>query len=227
MCPAPVQPGAGQVVGHHLVGGEHDLVLTRAFGPLSGLRRSARAERGHAEHALARARGRPDAARANRRVSEHRVGEMEAAEARRARFDADNAWRVARVGAINAELDRHWATATLAAVRQDDPLAFGIERLRAARATYAADLDAYRASLPHDNTGIVAEAKRRLADREQGLREARYGVEDRRRQLEIASERQFGRRDKGGVVAARSALARAEEAAGAGRRCRTSSPTAP
>ncbi len=184
-----------------------------AFGPLSGLRRSARAERSQAEQALTQARDRLDAARANRRVSEHRVGELEAAAARRARFDADNAWRVERIAAIDAELNRHWATATLAAVRQDDPLAFGIERLRAARATYAADLDAYRASLPPDSTGIAAEAKRQLAAREQDLREARYGVEDRRRQLAMASERHFGRRDKGGVVAARSALQRAEDAA--------------
>ncbi len=183
-----------------------------AFGPLTGLRRSARAERSHAEHAVARARDGLDAARANRRVSERRLGELEAAGAKRARFDAEHAWRVERLGAIDAELDRHWAAATLAAVRQHDPLAFGIEHLRAARATYAADLDAYRASLPLDNSTAVAEAKRRFAAREQDLREARSGVEDRRRQLEIASERHWGRRDKDGVVAARRALERAEGA---------------
>ncbi|MGI8984457.1 MAG: MobF family relaxase [Acidimicrobiales bacterium] len=182
------------------------------FGALTGLRRSGRAERSQAEHALARARDRLEAARASRRVSEHRVAEVEAAEARRACFDADNAWRVERVTAIDAELNRHWSTATLAAVRQDDPLAFGIERLRAARATYAADLDAYRASLPPDRRTAVAEARRRLAAREQDLRETRYAVEDRRRQLEIASKRHWGRRDKDGVVRARRALERAEDA---------------
>jgi conjugative relaxase-like TrwC/TraI family protein len=226
---AGAPPDPGRSLDYERARAERDVrILTRAneeleraeariggFGPLTGLRRSARQERSHAEHALARARDRLDAARATRRVSERRLGELEAAGARRARFDTDNAWRVERVGAIDAELDRHWATATLAAVRQDDPLAFGVERLRTARLTYAADLDAYRASLPPDNTAAVAEAKRGLAAREQDLREARYGVEDRRRQLEIASERHWGRRDKEGVVVAQRALERAEGAVAA------------
>ncbi|MGH9282083.1 MAG: hypothetical protein ACRD0S_04015, partial [Acidimicrobiales bacterium] len=186
-----------------------------AFGPLTSLRRSGRAERGHAEHTLARARDGLDRARSCRRVSERRVAELEAAEAIRARFDADNAWRVARVTAIDAELDRHWSSATLAAVRQDDPLAFGIERLRAARATYAADLDAYRAALPPDRSAAVVEARRRLGDREQCLREARCGLEDRRHGLAVASERHWGRRDKGAVERAQRALQQAEDAVAA------------
>ncbi len=183
-----------------------------SFGTLAGLRRAGRLERGHAEHALARAKDRLDSARSSRRVSERSVARLEAGEARRARFDGDNAWRVERVAAIDAELDRHWSTATLAAVRQDDPLAFGIERLRAARATYADDLDAYRASLPPDRTSAVGDAKRRLADREQDLRETRYAVEDRRRELAMTGERHWGRRDNQAVVPAERVLERAEDA---------------
>jgi len=184
------------------------------FGPLAGLRRSGRLERSHVEHALASAREGLDRARSCRRVSERRVAELEAAEVIRARFDVENAWRVERVAAIDAELDRHWSTATLAAVRQDDPLAFGIERLRAARATYAADLDAYRAALPADRSAAVIEARRRLADREQRLREARYGLEDRRRELATAGERHWGRRDKQAVGQAQRSLERAEGTVG-------------
>lgn len=50
-------------------------------------------------------------------------------DARRTAHLERHAWRHQRIAALDAELDRHWAAATLGAVRQDDPLwlAFQVE----------------------------------------------------------------------------------------------------
>ncbi|MGH9177909.1 MAG: AAA family ATPase, partial [Acidimicrobiales bacterium] len=184
-------------------------------GPLADLRRSARLERSQAEAGLDRARQRLQAARAERRQAEERVVALAAGEARRVAFVADNAWRFERVRAINAHLDRHWGAATLAAVRQDDPLAFGIERLREARATYAADLHRLDAGLPHDRTTAISQAKGELTDAEQDLRQAQRGAAQARRALEVASQRHWGRRDKPAVERCGRAVVRADEAVAA------------
>ena len=127
-------------------------------------------------------------------------------------FVADTAGRFERVAAINAELDGHWSTATLAAVRQDDPLAFGIERLRAARATYAADLARLDNGLPHDRTFAISQAERQLAGAEQDLRHARLGATAAGRELAVASGRHWGRRDRQALERCRRAVERADDA---------------
>lgn len=182
------------------------------FGPLSGLRRSGRTQRSNAEHALARAAERLESARVERRTSERQLAWLEAGEAERRRFVADNGWRAERVRAIDAELDRHWVTATLAAVRQDDPLAFGIDRLRSARAVAAADLAAYRAGLPPDRSAAVTEATRTLSAAEQKLRQSRAELVQRRQRLELATERHWGRRDTQAIAQASRAVERAQSA---------------
>ncbi len=182
------------------------------FGPLAALRRTVRMERDDAEQAVARAQQRLEAARAERRRSEGRVAELEAAEAERIRFVADTAWRLERVRAINNQLDRHWSAAVLAAVRQDDPLAFGVGRLRAARAVAASDLASYHASLPPDRRAAVTQAERELADARHRRRLAHRALDECRRRLEVASERHWGRRDKEAMARAERALASAEHA---------------
>ena len=182
------------------------------FGPLAGLRRSIRLERDRAEQAVAATTERLGQARAERRRADGRVVDLEANEARRLAFVADTAWRFERVAAINAELDRHWSTATLASVRQDDPLAFGIERLRAARATYTADLARLDNRLPSDRTQAIRQAERELAGAEQDLRLARSAATAARRDLDVASERHWGRRDKQALERCRRAVERADAA---------------
>jgi conjugative relaxase-like TrwC/TraI family protein len=177
-----------------------------SFGPLAGLRRSSREARAGAEDWVGRARGELDEASARRQETQHRLAALEASEGERARYVAEHAWRAERVRAIDAELARHWGMATLAAVRQDDPLAFGLERLRGARATYAhalADLDA---ALPPDRRRAVEHAGRDLADAEHRLGQARLDAGKRRRELEVASQRHWGRRDKQALARAARAL---------------------
>ena len=182
------------------------------FGPLAGLRRSVRLERDRAERAVAEATERLGRAHAELRRGDGRVVDLEGHEATRVAFVAKTAWRFERMVAINAELDRHWSTATLAAVRQGDPLAFGIERLRAAQATYAADLARLDNRLPPDRTQAIGRAEGELAGAEQDLRHVRLGATAARRNLEVAAQRHWGRRDKQALERCRRAVERADDA---------------
>ncbi len=113
--------------------------------------------------------------------------------------------------AIDAELARHWSAATLAAVRQDDPLAFGIERLRAAPGTYAHDLADLEAALPPDRTHAVsrgqAEAGGRRTGPTPGSLRRRRGAPG----LHVASQRHWGRRDKQALAGCLRALEKVDD----------------
>ena len=60
--------------------------------------------------------------------------------AARASWDAQHGWRETRMAEIDTTLAHHRADVTLRSVRADDPLAFGVDRLRHARRTYRDDL---------------------------------------------------------------------------------------
>jgi conjugative relaxase-like TrwC/TraI family protein len=182
------------------------------FGPLAGLRRSSRQDRAQVEAWVGRAQAEAERAGARRRAADGDLAELEAGERDRARFGIEHAWRAERVGVIDAELARHWSAATLAAVRQDDPLAFGIERLRGARASYADDLAHLEAALPPDRTHAVVRANQELAGAEQELRHARFAVAEARAGLDVASRRHWGRRDKQAFTRCLRAAERADDA---------------
>ncbi len=120
-------------------------------------------------------------------------------------------WRLGDAARIQAELDHHRASVTLGAVRQGDPLAFGIDRLRGARATYAGNLSAIEAALPEDRSRALALAKARVASDRRALGDARARRDEAERGLAIAQERHWGRKDK---TAIRSATARLDYAEG-------------
>ncbi|MGH9151971.1 MAG: hypothetical protein ACRD03_06170, partial [Acidimicrobiales bacterium] len=109
-----------------------------------------------------RARERAGSLRIAQRIDDERLGALAAAQERRGAYLAGHGWRTSRIAAIDAELDRHWAAATLAAARQDDPLAFGVGSLRAAQASYAERLGAL------DGTGgsgaEAGDVRREVAD---------------------------------------------------------------
>jgi hypothetical protein len=65
---------------------------------------------------------------------------LEAAKELRDAFDRREAWRDDRLTEIDDGLEHHWADTVLSAVREGDPLAYGTDRLRQARSTYARDL---------------------------------------------------------------------------------------
>jgi hypothetical protein len=135
----------------------------RRLGPLTGLRRASRHERADAEASLARARERAGSLRVAQRIDDERLAELAAAQEGRSAYLAHHGWRSSRIASIDAELDRHWAAATLAATRQDDPLAFGVGALRAARAHYAGRLGALDGATSASG-GEAGDVRREVAD---------------------------------------------------------------
>ncbi|MGH9112357.1 MAG: hypothetical protein ACRDZN_08680 [Acidimicrobiales bacterium] len=66
------------------------------------------------------------------------AGRASAAVAEHRRWAAANQWRHDEIARIDRELADHWADTVLAAVQQDEPLAYGLDRLRTARTVLAA-----------------------------------------------------------------------------------------
>ncbi len=160
---------------------------------------------------LEKATKRLGAARSQVRESEARVAALERAAGERATWDGTHGWRLGDVTRIQAELDHHRASVILGAVRQGDPLAFGINRLRSARATYVDDLSAIEAALPPDRSRELALAKARVASGRRALGDARVRRDEAEQALAVAQERHWGRKDK---TAIRSATARLDHTAG-------------
>jgi hypothetical protein len=151
------------------------------------------------------------AARSQVEKSEVRVAALERSVGERVEWDGAHGWRLGDVARIRAELDHHRASVTLGAVRQGDPLAFGIDRLRGARATHAGDLSAIEAALPADRSRELALAKARVASERRALGDARVRRDEAERALAVAQERHWGRKDK---TAIRSATAKLDHAEG-------------
>ncbi len=180
-------------------------------GGLARIRREGRNAHERAAAELEKATERLRAARSQVRSSEIGVAALERAEGESATWDGTHGWRLGDVARIQAELDHHRASVTLEAVRQGDPLAFGIERLRGARATYAGELSAIEAALPADRSRELALAKARVASDRRALGDARSRRDEAQQALALARERHWGRKDK---MAIRTASARLDHAEG-------------
>ena len=118
------------------------------LGPLSRLRRGGRDDITAADHAVTHAHERLH--RATRAVDDAQasVQHYRDAAAQRDAWDQAHHWRLERIAEIDHTLGHHWADVTLTAVRADDSLAFGVNQLRAARATYQGDLTNITDALP-------------------------------------------------------------------------------
>lgn len=177
------------------------------LGPLTRLRRSGRDELARAEQALQRAQvrlGKADWAVDDARAE---LTRLEAAVAARAKWDQQHGWRQARVAEIDDTLAHHWAAATLRSVRADDPLAFGIDRLRHARHTYGHDLERITAGLPPDRSDHLARAEADLRHHETNLGHGQGVVRRAQGELDEARQRRWGRRDRGSIDRAETDLA--------------------
>jgi conjugative relaxase-like TrwC/TraI family protein len=177
------------------------------LGPLTRLRRGGRDDITPADQALDGAHRHLERAQQGLVAATARVAELEGAVAASVAWDRTEGWRVDRVGEIDRTLAHHWADVTLRAVRTDDPLAFAIERLRDARATYAADLNQIVATLPPDRRDALTQAQTDLAHRHQRLRTTDASVGRARAALDAAGRRHWGRRDKPAIHAAEQHLA--------------------
>jgi conjugative relaxase-like TrwC/TraI family protein len=176
------------------------------LGPLTRMRRGGRDDITRADHALAGARRHRERTQQDLDAATARVAQLEAALAARAAWDRTEGWRVDRIADIDDTLAHHWAQVTLRAARADDPLAFGIDRLRHARAIYQRDLDQILATLPPDRRAALTAGQQDLDARKQQLRTAEAAVTRARAALTDAQRRHWGRRDKPAIHAAQRHL---------------------
>jgi hypothetical protein len=169
------------------------------LGRLTG---AGRAARSRSESRLTEATGALDRRRAEVADAGRRVAELNAHQRAREAFLAREGWRSARIIAIDDELARHWAPVVLAAARQDDPLAFGLDRLRAARVTYASQLGQLLGSLPPDRADALERAQVEAARARGAVAEARIAATEATAALDDARRRHWGRRDRDAIEAA-------------------------
>ena len=80
------------------------------------------------------------------------------------RFEAAQGWRRDDLVQLRAQLDHHWADVVTSCVRADDPLAFGIDKVRHARTTTVADLGRLDAAIPVDRNTEWDQTRRHLPE---------------------------------------------------------------
>jgi conjugative relaxase-like TrwC/TraI family protein len=182
------------------------------LGPLVRIRRGGRDQVARADEALAGAHRRLERAEQALRGADADIGRLEQAAAARAAWDHAHGWRVNRIAGIDDTLAQHWAEVALRAVRADDPLAFGTDRLRAAHATFRDDLGRLTASLPPDRRHALARARTDLRHHEHELRVLNRELAQARTAVDVASRRRWGRRDRPGIEQARARLEAARSA---------------
>jgi hypothetical protein len=178
--------------------------------PLHRLRRGGRADIYAADQALAAARRCLEDETAAVRALRTRVGDLEQALAARAAWDHEHQWRIDRVVALDDQLAHHWASVTLNAVRADDPLAFGVQAVRDARATYQAEHEAILRKLPPDRSQKLTHAHHERHRAQEQVRSAEQRLDDAHDRLHQARQRHWGRRDKSATVTAEVNLKSAE-----------------
>jgi conjugative relaxase-like TrwC/TraI family protein len=176
------------------------------LGQLTRLRRGGRDDVARADDALAGARRRLE--RAEQALGDARadIAHLEQADAARTAWDQGHGWRLNRIAEIDDTLAHHWAEVVLRAVRADDPLAFGADRLRAAHATFQDDLRQLTASLPPDRRDTLARARANLRGQEDKRRVLNHELAQAGSAVTEATRRRWGRRDRSGIDRARARL---------------------
>src|ERR1700730_14545648 len=146
------------------------------IGPLSGLTRHRRAERRRWQAKLVDDLDAAEQARAATAAA--RGEQLRHEQAAHDRFEQVEGWRRDEIAALRSRLDHHWADVVAGCVRADDPLAYGIDKLRRARQTMADDLRDLEASIPIDRDGERAWARRELVAAAIARRDAQHGLDD-------------------------------------------------
>ncbi len=131
-----------------------------------------------------------------------RVGELRRGHDEHERFEAAESWRRDDLLRLQDQLDHHWAEVVTVCARADDPLAFGVDRLRKARTTVMADLQKVEDGIPADRGRERDEARRQIGGLLGARQSAEQAVAESTANREDASRRRWGRRDHGAVAVA-------------------------
>ena len=110
-----------------------------------------------------------------------------------------------------ARLDHHWAEVVAACVQADDPLAYGVDKLRHARATTAGDLRDLDARVPVDRATERDDAKRQLAHAQRGRQQAEQALESARAAFDESGRLRWRRKGQQEVATAKAGVDFAEQ----------------
>jgi hypothetical protein len=174
------------------------------LGALAGLSRRGRDRRRILEDKLAGDSENAAAARNIYTGMAERVAQLRRGQDALERFEAAEGWRRVEITRLGDHLDHHWADAVTSCVRADDPLAFGIDKLRQARATTVADLYRLDAAIPADRITEWEQYRRQLPDILRARHDAERELAERQAVLHQAGRRHWGRRDHEAMAAAQA-----------------------
>lgn len=181
------------------------------LGALSGLSRRGREQRRQLEERLAANEQQAVAARQARDDIASRVQALQRDQTALERFEKTEGWRREDLVRVRDRLDNHWAQTVTACVRADDPLAFGIEKLRHARATTASRIEQLDASVPPDRASEWQDARAQLPLVLRARHDAERALADAGTRLDEASRRHWGRHDHDAINAAQDRVAYHEQ----------------
>ena len=182
-----------------------------AMGALAGLTRRGREQRRLLQGKLASAAGRAAAAKGNCQGLARRTSLLRREQDTFDRFEAANGWRRDDISRLRGQLDRHWAEVVAACVQADDPLAYGVDKLRHARATAAGDLLGLDAMIPVDRATERDEARRQLTDALTARQQAEEAFGNARTAFDESGRRRWGRKDQQEVARAKTGVVLAEQ----------------
>ena len=182
-----------------------------AMGALAGLTRRGREQRRLLQDKLASDAGSAAAAKDNCNELARRTSRLRREQDTFDRFEAAEGWRRDDISRLRGQLDRHWAEVVAACVQADDPLAYGVDKLRHARATTAGDLRHLDARVPVDRATERDEARRQLADALTARQQAEGALGTARAAFDESGRRRWGRKDQQEVARAKAGVVFAEQ----------------
>ena len=181
-----------------------------ALGALAGLSRGGRDQRRRLQEQLERDTERAAAARDRHEQIAARVRQLQREQDAYERFEKAEGWRREDLSRLCHQLDHHWAQVVAACVGADDPLAYGIDKLRHARTTIDGDRRAVDAGIPDDRADQWQQARRQLPQVIWQRHQAEKELADRQVHLDDASRRRWGRQDHQAIADAQAQVATAE-----------------
>ena len=125
-------------------------------------------------------------------------------------FEAAEGWRRDDLSRLRDQLEQHWARVVAGCVGADDPLAYGIDKLRHARATLDADRRSIDAGIPDDRTKEWQEGRERLAGVAGNRHSAEAALVETQTRLDGTSRRRWGRLDQRALADAEVHVSAAE-----------------
>jgi conjugative relaxase-like TrwC/TraI family protein len=180
-------------------------------GMFAGLSRGGRRERRDLQQKLTVDRRQAHDARERRDETGARVAALQREKEAFEKFEKAHGWRRNDIRRLHEQLDDHWARVVAACARADDPLAFGIDKLRHARASTAARVSQLDASIPPDRGEEWNEARAQLPNLVRARHQAEAALAGSQESLDKASRRRWGRHDHEAINAAENHFGAAKQ----------------